>query len=122
MMGSKSRMQGKKLPEPSAESKVYLGIDTCKAWLDVYVHPLGHRLRVANSREGLKQLRRELAGCGAVLAVIEATRSEEHTSELQSLMRISYAVFCLKKKNITKQNTIRSTTLTYTTTADLDDS
>src|SRR3546814_7598722 len=32
-------------------------------------------------------------------AVIEACRSEEHTSELQSLMRISYAVFCLKKKN-----------------------
>src|SRR3546814_6482574 len=29
---------------------------------------------------------------------IAATRSEEHTSELQSLMRISYAVFCLKKK------------------------
>src|SRR3546814_8885467 len=28
------------------------------------------------------------------------TRSEEHTSELQSLMRISYAVFCLKKKNM----------------------
>src|SRR3546814_4238960 len=33
-------------------------------------------------------------------------RSEEHTSELQSLMRISYAVFCLKKKN-KKQNRIR---------------
>src|SRR3546814_5732669 len=31
-------------------------------------------------------------------------RSEEHTSELQSLMRISYAVFCLKKKNKTFQN------------------
>src|SRR3546814_5693040 len=30
----------------------------------------------------------------------QADRSEEHTSELQSLMRISYAVFCLKKKNI----------------------
>src|SRR3546814_5952087 len=30
-------------------------------------------------------------------------RSEEHTSELQSLMRISYAVFCLKKKNSTTQ-------------------
>src|SRR3546814_3959163 len=30
-----------------------------------------------------------------------AARSEEHTSELQSLMRISYAVFCLKKKNYT---------------------
>src|SRR3546814_4239559 len=36
-------------------------------------------------------------------------RSEEHTSELQSLMRVSYAVFCLKKKktNETKHNTIR---------------
>src|SRR3546814_8094490 len=39
---------------------------------------------------------------GAILAVVVLywrTRSEEHTSELQSLMRISYAVFCLKKKN-----------------------
>lgn len=66
-------MQGKKLPESSAETKVYLGIDVCKAWLDVYLHPLGRRLRVANSREGLKQLRRDLAGRGAVLVVIEAT-------------------------------------------------
>src|SRR3546814_2465366 len=33
-------------------------------------------------------------------------RSEEHTSELQSLMRISYAVFCLKKKKNTKANEI----------------
>src|SRR3546814_2964115 len=32
--------------------------------------------------------------------VYATPRSEEHTSELQSLMRISYAVFCLKKKNI----------------------
>src|SRR3546814_9113265 len=32
---------------------------------------------------------------------LSATRSEEHTSELQSLMRISYAVFCLKKKKNT---------------------
>src|SRR3546814_10823771 len=32
----------------------------------------------------------------------ESVRSEEHTSELQSLMRISYAVFCLKKKKIQK--------------------
>src|SRR3546814_5294124 len=34
-------------------------------------------------------------------------RSEEHTSELQSLMRISYAVFCLKKKNNKKRRAIR---------------
>src|SRR3546814_223421 len=35
---------------------------------------------------------------------IQRFRSEEHTSELQSLMRISYAVFCLKKKNQTKNH------------------
>src|SRR3546814_10168902 len=35
-------------------------------------------------------------GCGG--GILPPTRSEEHTSELQSLMRISYAVFCLKKK------------------------
>src|SRR3546814_4970445 len=37
------------------------------------------------------------------LAVLFLLRSEEHTSELQSLMRISYAVFCLKKKKKHKQ-------------------
>src|SRR3546814_6847433 len=35
-------------------------------------------------------------------------RSEEHTSELQSLMRISYAVFCLKKKNKTNKKQIKT--------------
>src|SRR3546814_1838977 len=46
----------------------------------------------------------------------EAVRSEEHTSELQSLMRISYAVFCLKKKKKRKQkhntNKIKNNRLT----------
>src|SRR3546814_3741089 len=41
-------------------------------------------------------------------------RSEEHTSELQSLMRISYAVFCLKKKK-KKQRTTRNTNHEYST-------
>src|SRR3546814_5408390 len=40
---------------------------------------------------------------GGSLARAFAARSEEHTSELQSLMRISYAVFCLKKKTKYKQ-------------------
>src|SRR3546814_4291524 len=39
------------------------------------------------------------AGAGNAGDASRAARSEEHTSELQSLMRISYAVFCLKKKN-----------------------
>src|SRR3546814_10339433 len=49
-----------------------------------------------------------LVGTGTALGVLplgtaNSFRSEEHTSELQSLMRISYAVFCLKKKKNNKQ-------------------
>src|SRR3546814_7074100 len=45
----------------------------------------------------------------AIVVVENVERSEEHTSELQSLMRISYAVFCLKKKknNITNNITVK---------------
>src|SRR3546814_10526828 len=42
---------------------------------------------------------RQLRGSGCQAFTTTDVRSEEHTSELQSLMRISYAVFCLKKKN-----------------------
>src|SRR3546814_1324659 len=42
---------------------------------------------------------------GEITALLARQRSEEHTSELQSLMRISYAVFCLKKKKITQEHT-----------------
>src|SRR3546814_4810861 len=45
------------------------------------------------------------AKVGAQVTAGQQIRSEEHTSELQSLMRISYAVFCLEKKNNTKINT-----------------
>src|SRR3546814_2873826 len=46
---------------------------------------------------------RALAMEPEVMLFDEPTRSEEHTSELQSLMRTSYAVFCLKKKKNTHQ-------------------
>src|SRR3546814_9212190 len=42
-------------------------------------------------------------------------RSEEHTSELQSLMRISYAVFCLKKKTINNEKKTDNTLITEST-------
>src|SRR3546814_1397455 len=42
-----------------------------------------------------------------VVGLSTSARSEEHTSELQSLMRISYAVFCLKKKKEKEDNTTR---------------
>src|SRR3546814_6797359 len=46
-------------------------------------------------------------GVAALVGALIGVRSEEHTSELQSLMRISYAVFCLKKKKkiLTKMHT-----------------
>src|SRR3546814_2586821 len=50
----------------------------------------------------LKSLRRSLANLVERCRGDDRPRSEEHTSELQSLMRISYAVFCLKKKTYTK--------------------
>src|SRR3546814_2246364 len=67
------------------------------------------RERLVNDRLGLvgeiaqlEERAKTLGGAGpatrAAAAAELAERSEEHTSELQSLMRISYAVFCLKKK------------------------
>src|SRR3546814_1634227 len=46
-------------------------------------------------------------------AHLNAFRSEEHTSELQSLMRISYAVFCLKKKKSKQRNQTYTTHVNY---------
>src|SRR3546814_10068420 len=58
----------------------------------------------------------------ALVPLIFKARSEEHTSELQSLMRISYAVFCLKKKNIiithTNNNELTQVHKTYTIDTD----
>src|SRR3546814_9797919 len=60
------------------------------------------------SRDAAAVAVRKLHDAGALVAGSVITmvheRSEEHTSELQSLMRISYAVFCLKNKNITSKN------------------
>src|SRR3546814_7886558 len=53
---------------------------------------------------------KRLARMGWIALAGQLARSEEHTSELQSLMRISYAVFCLKKKKHNKQHTKQSMT------------
>src|SRR3546814_6080825 len=53
----------------------------------------------AKSREFLVKTAPLILGPGKPSISYRCRRSEEHTSELQSLMRISYAVFCLKKKN-----------------------
>src|SRR3546814_3594673 len=51
-------------------------------------------------RQAARNIRKFLSMHGVNTPSV-AARSEEHTSELQSLMRISYAVFCLKNKNLT---------------------
>src|SRR3546814_1663728 len=61
--------------------------------------PAAHQeAAVAQGRERFRQFVEQLA------RRLQQDRSEEHTSELQSLMRISYAVFCLKKKNTIHHN------------------
>src|SRR3546814_2208381 len=64
------------------------------------------RRRSRQAQAGGRKRRSPLAADGRVGENPHTARSEEHTSELQSLMRISYAVFCLKKKTF---NTILDT-------------
>src|SRR3546814_3191390 len=54
-----------------------------------------------------------IAAAGVYALEHNVERSEEHTSELQSLMRISYAVFCLKKKTKNNTTTASRTRTTY---------
>src|SRR3546814_1520715 len=63
----------------------------------------------AGSRGDVRRIAQ--AAARAQFALSAPGRSEEHTSELQSLMRISYAVFCLKKKTKNTQNKIEPNTL-----------
>lgn len=84
-------MQGKVSPEQSALMTVYVGIDVCKAWLDVYLHPIGRLFRVANSREGLKRLKRELANLEVALIVMEAT-GKYHREAHRSLHASGFVV------------------------------
>src|SRR3546814_6022877 len=78
-------------------------------------NPLGAGvgMHIGGQREELSQsIRSLLMAFGLAIFLVylvmasqfESLRSEEHTSELQSLMRISYAVFCLKKKKNTSNN------------------
>src|SRR3546814_8091875 len=66
-------------------------------------HPTMARHPVTPMHEA--DLRRHLAAqTDMPIALVPIDRSEEHTSELQSLMRISYAVFCLKQKTTTHEH------------------
>lgn len=66
-------MQGKAPPDQSAAMTIYCGIDVCKRWLDVALHPIGQSMRVENTAKGFKALKRLLAKHPIARVVIEAT-------------------------------------------------
>src|SRR3546814_14423786 len=80
------------------------------------VHPARRAAYLTHStiparRPALQSCRWPCAHCVPLRHADAHDRSEEHTSELQSLMRISYAVFCLKKKKYNNLRQIAPTTL-----------
>src|SRR3546814_1484614 len=75
--------------------RLFVLIDRRDYWQCAFVFPKGRAEEIRD--EGIDAFRKRVAAVGPETAA-GADRSEEHTSELQSLMRISYAVFCLKKK------------------------
>src|SRR3546814_1387576 len=91
-------------PAKSAEERAQLG-----GWAEQMSFPTLHRLwqLLLKGHDEVANAAMPIEACEmALLRVVHAAglpdpgeRSEEHTSELQSLMRSSYAVFCLKKKN-----------------------
>ena len=83
-------MQGKDVSEPNAPP-VYAGLDVCKEWLDVHLHPSGERLRVSNDRFGMRRLKRVLAGRAVARVVMEAT-GKHHRAAQRSLHAAGLAV------------------------------
>jgi transposase len=84
-------MQGQSLLEARSAHPVYVGIDVCKDHLDVYLHPLAQRGRVTNDRDGIRHLRRRLAGHDVALIVMEAT-GKYHRLAHRSLSQSGLAV------------------------------
>src|SRR3546814_5685583 len=93
-----------------------IGADLEPLWRDIHGKTKANAFALSPAAKGARKLRNTallyLAASGAADGATvafgqfsEADRSEEHTSELQSLMRISYAVFCLKKKQKQQQQT-----------------
>src|SRR3546814_5591070 len=91
-------------PEPNPETKAFwdncaagkLTVGKCGDTGKTYWYPRALSPFTLTDKTELV----EVSGKGTIYSY--SVRSEEHTSELQSLMRISYAVFCLKKKHIHK--------------------
>src|SRR3546814_9854874 len=68
------------------------------AGISIANHNAPEQCVVSGPKTQIEQAAAKLAASGLRTVMLPVSRSEEHTSELQSLMRISYADFCLKKK------------------------
>src|SRR3546814_7709403 len=88
--------------------------DTLLPYTTLFRSRLAHQFRLGCAGAGVARARHVCVGrCPHDLSLgarLSQSRSEEHTSELQSLMRISYAVFCLKKKKQKRQLTLSTVT------------
>ena len=84
-------MQGQIKSETRSAQPVYAGIDVCKDRLDVYIHPIGQHLCVANDPGGIKRLRGDLARHAVDLVVVEAT-GKYHRLVQRSLSQSGIAV------------------------------
>src|SRR5207244_4304026 len=81
----------KELSEQATVAKSSVGIDVGKSWLDIHVLPSAETLRVANTREGVRKLKRWLAGFHVALIVVEAT-GKWHRQVRRSLHTEGFAV------------------------------
>src|SRR3546814_2543525 len=110
---------GQKLPKPmNAAPQHHYVMQAALRALDRWVRtgeapPIAERLQVSDSGALV------LDAHGNARGGVRSPRSEEHTSELQSLMRISYAVFCLKKKTLQKDITSNYTLIPTSTCINL---
>jgi transposase len=91
MMGSKSRMQGKDRSEQETKTKSTVGIDVCKAWLDIHILPSEEAFRVPNTKAGSKEIIRRLRHHDVQLIAIEAT-GKWHRDLHRNLVDHGYAV------------------------------
>ena len=83
-------MQGKVTSKDSAAARVYVGIDVCKKWLDIAIHPIGRTERFENTAKGLKALLRCLAAHHVASVALEAT-GKLHRGAHRTLSDAGYA-------------------------------
>src|SRR3546814_9665277 len=89
-------------PIPGMLLKDYIAAGSSKEYKDYAFFATNPDKRIGVPAGQIEEAKRVYEEKYPLMAKHYPKRSEEHTSELQSLMRISYAVFCLKKKTINK--------------------